>query len=64
MATYIGEFASSRSRGQSPLGYQFLFTIGLFFTGLAGVWIVPRSMAMDVRDRRDTGGGGAADAAR
>ena len=41
MATYIGEFASSKSRGRFALGYQMLFTIGLLFTGLAGVWIVP-----------------------
>jgi putative MFS transporter len=41
MATYIGEFASSKSRGRFALGYQFLFTIGLLFTGIAGVWIVP-----------------------
>lgn len=41
MATYIGEFSSSKSRGRFALGYQLMFTIGLLFTGLAGVWIVP-----------------------
>ena len=41
MATYIGEFANSKRRGRFALGYQLLFTIGLLFTGLAGVWVVP-----------------------
>ena len=41
MATYIGEFANSARRGRFALGYQLLFTFGLLFTGLAGVWVVP-----------------------
>jgi putative MFS transporter len=41
MAAYISEFTSSRSRGRVALSYQFLFTLGLLFTGIAGVWIVP-----------------------
>jgi putative MFS transporter len=41
MASYIGEFAASKRRGRFALGYQFLFTIGLLFAGLAGVYVVP-----------------------
>jgi putative MFS transporter len=41
MASYIGEFAASKRRGRFALGYQMLFTIGLLFAGLAGVFVVP-----------------------
>src|SRR5262245_1357426 len=41
MASYIGEFAASHRRGRFALGYQLLFTIGLLFAGLAGVFVVP-----------------------
>ncbi len=41
MASYIGEFAASKRRGRFALGYQLLFTIGLLFAGLAGVFVVP-----------------------
>jgi MFS transporter, putative metabolite:H+ symporter len=41
MASYIGEFAASKRRGAFALGYQFLFTVGLLFAGLAGVLVVP-----------------------
>jgi putative MFS transporter len=41
MASYIGEFAAAKRRGRFALGYQLLFTIGLLFTGLAGVFVVP-----------------------
>jgi len=41
MASYIGEFAASKRRGRFALGYQLLFTVGLLFAGLAGVFVVP-----------------------
>jgi putative MFS transporter len=41
MASYIGEFAASKSRGRFALGYQLLFTVGLLFAGLAGVYVIP-----------------------
>jgi MFS transporter, putative metabolite:H+ symporter len=41
MASYIGEFAAAKRRGTFALGYQLLFTIGLLFAGLAGVFVVP-----------------------
>ena len=41
MASYIGEFAASKRRGRFALGYQLLFTIGLLFAGLAGVYVIP-----------------------
>jgi putative MFS transporter len=41
MASYIGEFAAAKRRGRFALGYQMLFTIGLLFAGLAGVFVVP-----------------------
>jgi putative MFS transporter len=42
MASYIGEFAAAKRRGTFALGYQLLFTVGLLFAGLAGVFVVPR----------------------
>lgn len=41
MATYISEFSPAAKRGRYGLGYQLLFSIGLFTVALAGVWVVP-----------------------